>query len=459
MVTGDDVHTTSVGDASPQPAPASVDDTQVHNEPAGLDWAQVQRFRVTVIEGPATGLVRELSGERFSIGSHPLNDLVIDDATVSRFHCEIRVEAGAPLVVDLKSKNGTTVDGVAVREAYLRQGSKLGLGSAVARFDLGGEEDRLAVPRASKFGALVGAAPAMRTTLALLARAAASDTTVLLEGETGTGKGKAAEALHQASARKDKPFIVVDCGAIPENLLESELFGHEKGSFTGAHERRIGAFEEASGGTIFLDEIGEMPQTLQPKLLRALENREIRRVGANRFIPVDIRVIAATNRDLRAEVNAVRFRADLYFRLAVAKIPIPPLRERKEDLRALVEELLRQIGASDEAKARLLTPVFMAGVERGAWPGNVRELRNHVERSLLFDDAEVAVAGARTGGGPKVLPYTEARRQARDVWERRYLEDLLAAFEGKVAQAADAAGVDRVYLYRLMRRHGLKPGA
>jgi DNA-binding NtrC family response regulator len=296
----------------------------------------------------------------------------------------------------------------------------------------------------------------MRAAIERLERAAQTEATVLLEGETGTGKGRAAEAVHKASARAGGPLIVVDCGAIPANLLESELFGHEKGSFTGAHERRIGAFEDASGGTLFLDEIGELPQELQPKLLRALENREVRRVGANRFIPVDFRLIAATNRDLRAEVNAGRFRPDLYFRLAVVKVPLPPLRARPEDIPAILDELLAQLRVPAAAATRLRHPRFLAQLQRGAWPGNVRELRNHVEQALVFEDEVVAPGPAMTTGA--VLPYTEAKKAAQDAWERQYLTDLLARFQGKVAPAAQAAGVDRVYLYRLMRRQGLKPG-
>jgi two-component system, NtrC family, response regulator GlrR len=451
----------------PPPDEPGSRETEAHTPaPATFVWEHVDRFRLTVVEGPGAGRVLELAVTRCALGSHELNDVVLDDATVSRFHCEIRVEPAGPLVVDLHSKNGTVANGMKIREGFLTNGALLQLGRAQVRFELLGQRGRVAVPQIGRFGSLIGAAPAMRTTLAQLARAAASDVTVLLEGETGTGKGKAAEALHQEGARRYKPFVVVDCGAIPENLLESELFGHEKGAFTGAHQRRIGAFEEASGGTLFLDEIGEMPTSLQPKLLRALENREIRRVGSNRFIPVDIRVVAATNRDLRAEVNAGRFRPDLYFRLAVARVPIPPLRERPQDLPALVEELLNQMRTPADARARLLTPAFLESLERGGWPGNVRELRNHVERCLVFEEAAHADAAdgtmqdvaAPSMSSGEVVPYVEARRLAANAWERSYLEDLLARFGGKVAPAAEAAGIARVYLYRLIRRQGLKPG-
>jgi two-component system response regulator GlrR len=444
----------------PTPVPGSgADDpsrTQLHRAPRLPGEAPAPgSMRLTVIDGPGVGRVREVSGERASIGSHELNDLVIEDPTVSRFHCEVRIEDEGPVVSDLRSRNGTNVDGVRVREAVLRSGSVLHLGAASVRFELAGA-GRRDPGGATRFGSLVGTSAAMRHAIALLEKAAASDVTVLLEGETGTGKGRAAEALHRASARAAHPLIVVDCGAIPANLLESELFGHEKGAFTGAHERRIGAFEEASGGTLFLDEIGEMPPELQPKLLRALENREIRRVGANRFQPVDLRVVAATNRDLRAEVNASRFRSDLYYRLAVAKIPLPPLRERPEDIPAMVDELLAQMKAPPEAAERLRSPAFLSTLLRGKWPGNVRELRNHLERSLVFaDEREPLPEPPLEASG--VVPYTEAKRHAQDAFERRYLADLMQRFGGKVAQAAEAAGVDRVYLYRLLRRQGMKP--
>jgi transcriptional regulator with GAF, ATPase, and Fis domain len=449
------------------PARAAVDLelTQQHRTPGFAGPATVSRIRVSVVEGPGAGAAHEAARERLSIGSHELNDLVIEDPTVSRFHCELRVEAEGPVIVDLRSRNGTIVDGVRVREALLRSGSLIGLGAATVRFEVVahvGAEPEAALP-ATRFGALVGVSRAMRQTIALLGKAAGSDVTVLLEGETGTGKGRAAEAVHAASGRAAGPFVVVDCGAIPANLLESELFGHEKGAFTGADRQRIGAFEEASGGTLFLDEIGELPQELQPKLLRVLENRELRRVGANRFLPVDLRVIAATNRDLRAEVNAGRFRSDLYYRLAVVKIPIPPLRDRPEDIPAIVDGLLEQMKAPKAAAARLRTPGFLSAIMRGSWPGNVRELRNHVERSLVFADegvlpldSDVAARDVDASVG-ELLPYSEARRIAQDAFERQYLSALLKKSGGKVAQAAQIAGMDRVYLYRLLRRQGLKP--
>jgi DNA-binding NtrC family response regulator len=281
----------------------------------------------------------------------------------------------------------------------------------------------------------------------------------LIEGETGTGKEGTAEAIHDASTRKDKPFVVVDCSAIPANLLESELFGHEKGAFTGAATRRIGAFEEASGGTIFLDEIGELPQELQQKLLRVLEQYEIRRIGSNTYERADVRVVAATNRDLRAEVNEGRFRSDLYYRLAVVKISLPALRHRPDDLPILVDRILSRLHASDAAISALKKPEFIGTLARATWPGNVRELRNYLERCLVFQEpvplSESEGHGAVHSIDPS-LPYDDARAAALADFERRYVEGLLETHSGSVSSASRAAGVSKVYLYRLINKHGLK---
>ena len=417
-----------------------------------------RRFIITIVEGAEAGRRHESTSDRVSIGSHELNDIVIHEPTVSRFHCEIRISPEGALVVDLKSLNGTLVDGVRVREAFVRGGSILRLGRITLRFDYATQRNTIPLSQRQRFGGLVGSSVPMRSLYALLDRAAQSEVTVLLEGETGTGKGKAAEAIHAESARAKKPFFVIDCSAIHANLLESELFGHELGAFTGAKARRIGAFEEAQGGTVFLDEIGELPADLQPKLLRVIENRELRRVGSNKFIPVDVRVIAATNCDLRAEVNAGRFRSDLYFRLAVLKIVLPPLRTHVEDIPILVEEFLEYLEADQEARARCLAPQFLSSLQRNRWPGNARELRNYIERSVvmqessLWDDAADVPVEAPSG----IVPFTDAKRRAQAEFEKNYLANLMQHFEGKVAEAAKVAGVDRVYLYKLLRKYGMK---
>jgi two-component system response regulator GlrR len=420
----------------------------------------VRRFRLTVVEGPARGVAWQSTADRCSIGSHHRNDLIIEDPTVSRFHCELVIDDDRVRIRDQNSRNGTVLDGVVVMEAVLRVGSLLRLGKTVICFELGTEMNRLPLSDDTHFGTLTAVSPAMRAVFAMLARAADSDATVLLEGETGTGKSQAALSVHKKSARSEGPFVILDCGAILANLLESELFGHEKGSFTGATDRRIGAFEEASGGTLFLDEIGELPLDLQPKLLRALEAREVRRVGSNAYRSVNVRVIAATNRDLRADVNAGRFRADLYFRLAVVTIAMPPLRRRPEDIPALIEEILTSLRASKEAAEPLHSPEFLAQLRSAAWPGNVRELRNHVERCLIL--RTIAPAPASSGSAEAgfaadaTAAYATERERAIADFERRYLKALLVLHDGRVSRAAAAAGIDRAYFYRMLRRHGIE---
>jgi DNA-binding NtrC family response regulator len=377
---------------------------------------------------------------------------------MSKFHCEIRIANGAATIRDLGSRNGTLVDHVRVIEAPLRDGASLTLGRTTLRFDLGTREVELALSPRARFGRLVGGSVAMRAAFAHLEAVAASTATVLLQGESGTGKELAAEALHTESGRRDGPFVVVDCGAIPANLLEVELFGHEAGAFTGATARRIGAFEAASGGTLVLDELGELALDLQPKLLRALDRHEIQRVGSSERIATDVRVIAATNRNLREEVNAHRFRSDLYFRLAVVPITLPPLRERTEDLPALIDALLSDLDAvSSPAAAPLRSGELLPELLRHRWPGNVRELRNYVEAALVRENYAVARDAV---DDELAIDVTEPLRVVRDRWlrhvERRYLEQLLVAHSNNVTAAARAAGVDRVHLHRLLGRAGLR---
>ncbi len=423
----------------------------------------IRRFRLRVVDGPGAGQSFESTGERTSIGSHPLNDVLLDERTVSRFHCELLVDDKGVWAKDLGSRNGTVLDGVVVKEAAVRNGSLLQLGRVGLRFELSGEKTKLQLSEHPHFGSLVGSSVAARMSFALMERAAAADVTVLLEGETGTGKSQAAESIHRQSSRRDHHFLVVDCGAMPPNLLESELFGHEKGAFTGALTRRVGVFEEARGGTVFLDEIGELPLELQPKLLRVLEAREIRRLGTNTYTPVDVRIITATNRDLRAEVNAGRFRSDLYFRLAVVKIPLPPLRQRSEDMPLIVRKLISGLGADTRATATILDPAFISQLQRAAWPGNIRELRNHLERCVVLQETLLPGEGEETARPPGEtaqidprIPYPEARRRALDAFERQYVEALLQLHGGKVSQAAASADIDRVHLYRLIKRHRVR---
>ena len=324
----------------------------------------------------------------------------------------------------------------------------------------------------TRFGNLVGRSAPMRSLFELLGRAAVSDATVLIEGETGTGKEATAEAIHREGNRRNGPFVVIDCGAIPGPLLESELFGHERGAFTGAIAAREGAFHAASGGTIFLDEIGELSLDMQPKILRALERRHAKPVGATAYEAFDARVIAATNRSLRAEVQAQRFRSDLYYRLAVVHVKLPPLRERLSDLSLLVENMLRGLGVQDAPIAnQLRAQPFLDRAMHYRWPGNVRQLRNYIERCVALDDANLPTnldtmppppSGAPLGGldGIDTIdinhPLKYARERCINNFERRYLEALLRKHKDNVSAAARAAEVDRIHFYRLLWKHGLR---
>jgi transcriptional regulator with PAS, ATPase and Fis domain len=430
--------------------------------------ALAQRFRLVVTSGPDAGASFLSRGERSIVGTHESADFRLQDGTVSRFHCEIELENGRPVLRDLGSRNGTLIDGVSVLSAHLHAGARLRLGRTELMFEPRSERAKLPISAADRFGRMVGRSAVMRRVFKLLEQAASNDATVLLEGETGTGKEVAAESIHGASGRKKGPFAVVDCGAIPAELLESELFGHERGAFTGALGPREGIFETADGGTVFLDEIGELPLDLQPKLLRVLDRREIKRVGGNKYFGVDVRVVAATNRSLRREVNEKRFRADLYYRLAVIQVQLPALRERTEDLETLVAAILESLSPHYPGQAEgLVSPEFLAELARHAWPGNVRELRNYVERCLalrtrLSVSQETSGAPSSRGGG-SIRDLADPRRPlktAREHWtsilERHYLEEILRRQGDNVAAAARAAEIDRMHFYRLLWRHGLR---
>ena len=421
----------------------------------------VQRFRVAVTAGPDLGLDHTSSSDKVVVGTHSSCDLVLTDRAVSRFHVELRVDPRRGLVArDLGSSNGTTVDGVPVFEAPLRPGAVLAIGQSRLRLDVG--LDRVVVPVSARdrFGLLVGGSQAIRAIFAVLERAAASDATVLINGETGTGKSLAAESIHAESARKDGAFVVVDCGALPPALIESELFGHERGAFTGAERARPGALEEAHGGTLFLDEIGELALDLQPKLLRVLEARQSKRLGSNKSVPADVRLIAATNRNLREEVNRGRFRSDLYYRLAVLEVTMPPLRDHPEDLRALVEgHFAARDRLADADRAGLRSDDFVRDLARHAWPGNIRELRNYLERCLAMQTPVPLggeVAGPVDSPVDGRLPHAAARERWNAWCERRYLAELLARHGGNVSAAAREAGISRAHIYRLVAQYQLR---
>lgn len=430
----------------------------------------VRGFQLEIVEGPCTGIRWDSVSDRCTIGSSKTCNLVIDEPTVSRFHCKITINGRHALIRDQSSVNGVFVDGVRVCEGYLRTGSLIRLGNTVVHFAFMGAGVAIPQSQRSRFGLMVGTSAAMQSAFASLeGAAAASGLNLLLQGPTGTGKSIAAESVHMESARKDGPFFAVNCSAIPANLLESALFGHASGAFTGAREHK-GAFEAADGGTLFLDEIGELPLELQPALLTVLDRGQFRRVGCNRLREVDVRVISATNRDVRARINADRFREDLFHRIAVLTIELPPLRECLDDLPLLVKELLKSSrqDPTQEQMDRLLAEPSLARLREHDWPGNIRELRNYLERALAFSampphpvpvsdsPSQPQKAPASTVAIDIDLSYREAKRQILHKFHQVYLGELLRQNNGNVAQTAAAADIRREYCHRLIREHGVR---
>ncbi len=425
---------------------------------------RLEGFSLTVIDGPDTGASFRAEASEVSVGTAQANDLVLKDPTVSRHHFSITATPEGFLLRDFGSSNGTWVGGVRVLSGYIDDGACVQAGRSTLRVDLLDEDICEALSPEDRFGPLLGASDVMRRIFAALPRIAQSESTVLLEGETGTGKGVLASAIHEASPRAARPFVVLDCAAIAPTLIESELFGHIKGAFTGAISDRAGAFEQASGGTIFIDEIGELPLDMQPKLLRALEERTVKRVGGNQRIKLDARVIAATNRDLRAEVNRGSFRADLFYRLNVMRIHIPPLRERTGD----VERLARHFYA-ELLPDRVMPNDLLENFRRQAWPGNVRELRSAVERAVLLDDPALMALGnePEPGAGANAtepfefderVPFRMAKQKAADRWEERYIRELFTRAKGNLSEASRMARMDRSHLRTLLRKYNVRAG-
>jgi DNA-binding NtrC family response regulator len=447
--------------------------------------------RCKLVRTGADGSVAEYIFDQPSVtlGSAEDNDLVLDDDKVSRQHARIFHEGDDWLIEDLDSTNGTFLNQVRIRVAFLRSGVTIKLGASQLRFSLLSERVEIAPSARDSLGPIVGKSERMRQLFGVIEKIAPTAVTVVLEGETGTGKEIVARTVHQYSSRANQTFIVFDCGAVAENLIESELFGHEKGSFTGALAARQGLFEMAHGGTIFLDEIGELALDLQPKLLRALEQREIRRVGSNRPVKIDVRVIAATNRDLAEEVKAGRFREDLFYRLSVVRLHLPALRERREDVPALVRHILRGGSFNRTAEGQRVKGVASDALEammRYEWPGNVRELTNVVERACSFAEGEFiqledlpdAIVGGRVArrrseaaslATEPLRPASMVQvaidqnfKDAKEAWlatfEREYLQSLLEKHSGNLSQAAREADVDRKHFRRLARKYGLVAG-
>ncbi len=439
---------------------SSGDIDRIETRAAFLPAGSSLTIQVTMLSGSRKGATFALT-QTLRIGKAPDNDIVLTDDTVSRHHCELVRVADGILIRDLGSTNGTRVGGARVQEGTFPPGTILKVGEV--EIGLRPAPQKLDVLPSDKtsFGPAIGHSVAMRTIFALLEKIAPTEATVLLEGETGTGKDVLARAIVQGSKRANKPFVVVDCGAVSYSLIESELFGHERGSFTGAVAMRQGAFELADGGTVFLDEIGELPLDVQPKLLRVLEMREFRRVGGNKTIHTDVRVIAATKRDLAREVGAGKFREDLYFRLAVVPVTVPPLRMRRDDIRPLVESIVNESGMtlSNETVDSLLAH---------DWPGNVRELRNVLERAIYMSKGSgTGELGAisfpvSASSGDSFFQfeagasYRDTRAKYDSEFEIRYVKWLLGRHGGNVSAAAREAKMDRKHLYDMAKKHGLR---
>jgi transcriptional regulator with GAF, ATPase, and Fis domain len=420
------------------------------------------KTRILVSKGPDLGLSMDTFGGTLRIGTDSYNDLVLTDPTVSRNHCEIDAENNEIRVRDAGSTNGVLAGGMRLYDAAVAPNTVLQLGDTqVTILTLSEPIDREQAEEV-RFGDLLGASSRMREMFTDLKRIAATDIGVLIEGETGTGKELVAESIHSASARAECPFVVFDCSAVTASLAESELFGHERGAFTGAVASRPGVFEQAHTGTIFIDELGELPKDLQPKLLRVLEKREVRRLGGNRTIPVDVRVVAATNRNLAAEVRLKNFREDLYFRIAAAHVYVPPLRDRLSDLPLLVEHFLR-LERSSRSASEIPTSVWEL-FRSYRWPGNVRELRNAVQRLLITPERplpNVDTISTEPTHGPADqlephLPLRFARRKAADEFEHDYVYSVLQRTDGNVTRAAAIAEVSRQMIQKLMKKYGIQ---
>ena len=444
--------------------------------------------------------------EEIRIGSMDDNDVVLGDDTVSRYHCRIAQEDNGYVLCDQRSTNGTFINKVRIREAFLKPGSIVSVGQSQLRFNAREEEVEIVPSRSDHCAGLIGGNARMREIYSIIEKIAPTATTVVIDGETGTGKEVVAQAIHSLSPRGKNDLVVFDCGAVPPNLIESELFGHEKGSFTGAVMTRQGLFEQADHGKLFLDELGELPLDLQPKLLRALEQREVRRVGSTKPSKVDVRILAATNRNLEDEVRAGRFRQDLFYRLSVVRLHLPSLRDRRDDIPLLVQHFLEHGAFNRKPNApgvRGVSGDATTALQAYPWPGNVRELVNVIERAVSFCDSDTIElhdlpdyirtaratppkepmlsrrSSATPTGTPTATPTVSMNRNtpappppdellaegvtfkdAKERWvasfERDYILQLLRRNNGNISHAARAADIDRKYFRKLMKKYDIE---
>ncbi|MDX2055645.1 MAG: sigma 54-interacting transcriptional regulator [Polyangiaceae bacterium] len=434
-------------------------------------------FRLKVVDGPDKGLEIRLDGSQASrilVGQGPACDIRLTDPMVSRRHVALEPTGQRVRIVDLGSKNGTFVGELPILDAFLQGGELVRVGSTLFRLEAEGAASAPRLSQAMGFGRVLGASTEMRRLYPLCERLAASSVPVIIEGETGTGKELLAEAIHEQGPRAAAPFLVFDCTAVPVNLIETELFGHERGAFTGAVSSRRGVLEQAHGGTLLIDEIGDLDLSLQPKLLRAMERGEFRPIGGERVVKVDVRIIAATRRDLDREVQSGRFRDDLFHRLAVARIELPPLNRRRGDIAVLVQHFCEELGG-DPA---LISQSLIARWEELPWPGNIRELRNTVARHLALgelaslelmerasgdEDAPPSSSPADGAALARVLdealelPLGDARQRVVEQFERAYVRRMMSKHGGNVTRAAEGAQVARRYFQVLKAKLGKAP--
>ena len=449
-----------------------------------VDSFRFLKLKLKVTGGPDKGLEVELDQRLSTIGTAFDADVPLSDEAVSRNHCRIEATPFGHLLIDEDSKNGTFLDGLRIERVYLKTGAELRVGETSIQVRDAKESVELSVSRRDRFGSMLGGSLAMRETFGMLERVAATNVTVLIEGESGTGKEVAARELHRHSKRQGGPFVVFDCGAVPSELIESELFGHVKGAFTSAVADRKGAFANAQGGTLFLDEIGELDIDLQPKLLRVLESREVRPVGSGNVLKTDVRVVAATNRNLKDEVRTGGFREDLYYRLAVIRVRIPPLRAHREDIPPLVSHFIETLAKEHGAAPIKLSYETMVKLQNHPWKGNVRELRNFIERTLILADTGMSddvflSDGVAPEARPdavetmepddpdgKVLslsvridePFKDVKAELLEEFERAYWRRMLMLHAWNVTRAAKASGVHRKSLEYLIKKYDLRNG-
>ncbi|MBK8171832.1 MAG: sigma 54-interacting transcriptional regulator [Sandaracinaceae bacterium] len=467
--------------------------TYIDGRPSSIT---LRRIQLVVMNSKGEPTQHVFDKDTVTIGAVEDNDLVLEDDTVSRNHCRIWLEGDHYMITDLQSTNGTFVNRVRIREAFLKPDVTVTLGKTDIQFAPVDERVNIMPSDKQRFGEIIGRNAALREIYTILEKISPTDATVIIDGETGTGKEVVARTVHQQSRRREGPFVVFDCGAVPENLIESELFGHEKGAFTGALATRQGIFEMANGGTVFLDELGELALDLQPRLLRVLEQREVKRVGGSKSTKVDVRVIAATNRDLQKEVKAGRFREDLFYRLNIVRVSLPPLRERKEDIPLLIKHFLKNGNFNrtreGERKVSQISREALDKIIAYEWPGNVRELHNVVERAVSFADTDTLevrdlpehVAHQRAAAPPiaprmpegqvgrasaasdanlvapsGVAPNDATFKDAKEKWvasfERDYIAQLLKKNNQNISHAAREADIDRKYFRKLMKKYGL----